>query len=443
METKSNLFSKGDFQAITRLCIPSLISIAVMLLYNMADMYFVGWMGDISAVAAVSLSAPMYSLLMAISTMLGNGACTCISQALGRNDAETVRRCTALCFWGSLGFGFVFAVICFAGQRPLLLLLGANSDTWIAARDYILILGAGAPLLLLNHTWGNALRGQGLITANLIGSIIGTFSNILLDPLFIIALKLGVGGAAIATVLSNGLAALYYFVLSRTGHCELPLHVRYVSNLHTFWNLLSLGLPNAVSSGLSGLSHAFSNQLLVSYGTAAVAAMGAAGKATTLVTMVQMGLCMGIQPLLAYCYGSENWARLRRLLYKMLGLTLTVGFGLTVVLFLGRQFAIGLFLQDSEAITLGANLLTLHMLLGPFIGLYYLAINFLQAGGNAPSATLASALRQGIFLIPLLYILEALFGLNGLAFAAVVADVFSVLVAGTLALRHYHRATRS
>lgn len=430
MKTKENLFAKSDWRAIAGLCVPALLSIVVMLLYNMADLYFVGWMGQVSAVAAVSLAGPVYSLLMAMSTMLGNGACTRIAQALGRGEEETVRRCTALCFWGSLGFGAVFALVCFGAQGPILRLLGANAEMWADARSYMLVLAAGAPLLLLNHTWGSALRGEGRVTASLIGSMIGTFGNILLDPVFILGLELGVGGAAAATVISNGLAAGYYFVLSRTGRCTLELHPRYARDLAALGDLLALGLPNAVSTGLSGLAHTFSNRLLVGYGTAAVAAMGAAGKATTLVTMVQMGVCMGVQPLLAYCYGGKNWPRLRRLVYKMLGLTLTLGVVLTAVLFAGRQAAIGLFLQDVQTAALGARLLALHMLLGPFIGLYYLAANFLQAGGNAPAATLASALRQGVLLIPLLHLLEALFGLDGLAFAAVAADALSVLAAG-------------
>lgn len=440
MKARESLFAQSDWRAIAGLCVPSLLSIVVMLLYNMADMYFVGWMGEVSAVAAVSLAGPVYSLLMAVSTMLGNGACTRIAQALGRGDTEAVRRCTALCSWGSLGFGAVFALICFAGQEPLLRLLDANTEMWADARSYMLVLAAGSPLLLLNHTWGSALRGQGQVTASLVGSMIGTFGNILLDPVFILGLGLGVGGAAAATVLSNGAAAAYYFILSRTGRCTLELHPRYARDLRTFGGLMALGLPNAVSTGLSGLAHTFSNRLLVGYGTAAVAAMGAAGKATTLVTMVQMGLCMGVQPLLAYCYGAKDWKRLRRVLHKMLGLTLGLGLVLTAVLFMGRQAAIRLFLQDAAAAALGARLLALHMLLGPFIGLYYLAANFLQAGGNAPAATLVSALRQGVLLIPLLHILEVLFGLDGLAFAAVAADAVSVLIAGVLALRHYRRA---
>lgn len=439
MKPDKTLFTQGDWRAIAGLSVPSLVSILVMMLYNMADMYFVGWMGKTSAVAAVSLTGPVYSLLMALSTMLGNGACTRIAQALGRSDPAAVHCCTALCFWGSLGFGAAFAAICFAGQQPLLQMLGANAEMWADARSYLLTLAAGAPFILLSHTWGSAIRGQGHVAASLTGNMIGTFGNIILDPLFILALGLGVGGAAAATVISNALAAGYYFALSHAGRCTLALHPRYIRTLRSLLDLLALGLPNAVSTGLGGLAHTFSNRLLVGYGTAAVAAMGAAGKATMLVTMTQMGLCMGVQPLLAYCCGAKNWSRLRRLIRKLLGLTLTLGCALTAALFLGSRAAVGLFLQDAQVAALGGRLLRLHMLMGPFIGLYYLATNFLQASGNAAAATLASALRQGVLLIPLLYFLEALFGLDGLAFTAVAADFLAVAAAGALALHHYRR----
>jgi multidrug efflux pump len=116
--SKQNIFDVSPWRAITGLCIPSLISIVVMMLYNMADMYFVAWMNDLRQVAAVSLASPVFSILMAISTMIGNGGCTKIAQALGQGDEEKVRKYSALCFWASVGFGLLFALFCFGLQRP-------------------------------------------------------------------------------------------------------------------------------------------------------------------------------------------------------------------------------------------------------------------------------------------------------------------------------------
>lgn len=164
------------------------------------------------------------------------------------------------------------------------------------------------------------------------------------------------------------------------------------------------------------------------------AAMGAAGKCVMVVTMVQMGICMGIQPLLAYCYGGCKWERLWEIVKRLLVLTVGLGTGLTLVIWLSRGQLIGLFLKDAGAAQLGSHLLSYLLLMGPFVGLYYLASNLLQAVGNAPAASVTSALRQGLLLIPLLYLFDGLFGLTGLALAHTAADAVSILVTVILAV---------
>lgn len=438
------IFQKSVWKAIFSLCVPALISIVVMMLYNMADMYFVGRIGDYSQVASVSLAMPVFSILMAVSTMIGNGGCTKIAQALGQRDEEQVRSCSALCVWSSIVFGVLFAMVCFLFCHPLLRFLGANEEMWDYTRSYLLILAAGAPVILLNHSLGGALRGEGEIKAGMLGGMISTAANIILDPVFIILLKLGVGGAAMATVLSNAVALVYYFVYrsrSKTG-CVIELRPSYARNLKALGGILALGLPNAISSILSGLAGTFSNRILAGYGTDAVAAMAAAGKAVMVTTMIQMGICMGIQPLLAYCHGSGDFGRLKEIIKKIIVLTLSLGTLLTVLIYFGREWVVGLFIKDAQVAALGAHLVSYQMLTGPFIGIYYLSTNFLQAGGNAAGASAASALRQGILLIPLLYLFSGLFHLEGIAMASPAADCVSILFTGALALYYYRRITR-
>lgn len=439
------IFQKPAWKAIFSLSIPALISIVVMMLYNMADMYFVGWLGDYSQVASVSLAMPVYSILMAVSTMIGNGGCTKIAQALGQHDAEQVRSYTALCVWASIVFGILFAFACFLFCDPLLRFLGANDEMWNYTKSYLLTLAAGAPIILLNHSLGGALRGEGAIKAGMLGGMLSTLANIVLDPLFIIELKLGVGGAAAATVLGNAIAIIYYLIYkakSRTD-CIIELRPHYARDLKALCGILALGLPNAISSILSGFASTFSNQILVGYGTGAVAAMAAAGKAVMVVTMIQMGICMGIQPLLAYCYGGQDFSKLKEIIQKVIMLTVSLGFILTIAIFFGRKWLIGLFIKDMEVAALGEHLVTYLILAGPFIGVYYLATNFLQAAGNAPGASIASALRQGLLLIPLLYLLSSLFRLEGLAMAHLAADGISIFITGGMALYYYRKIAAS
>lgn len=321
------IFQKSVWKAVFSLSIPSLISIVVMMFYNMADMFFVSWIGDYSQVAAVSLAMPAFSILMAVSTMIGIGGCTKIAQALGQHDREKVHSYSALCVWTSIVFGILFALFCFVFCNPLLRFLGTNEEMWDYTRNYLLILAAGAPIILLNHSLGGALRGEGEIKAGMLGGMLATTANIILDPVFIIVLKLGVSGAAIATVLGNAIAVIYYFLYkakSKTG-CIIELRLSYARDMKALGSILALGLPNAISSISSGFAGTFSNQILVGYGTAAVAA----GKAIMITSMIQMGICMGIQPLLAYCYGSGDYRRLKEIIQKVTLLTMLLGTMLT------------------------------------------------------------------------------------------------------------------
>ena len=440
------IFEKKAWSSIFSLSIPALISILVMVLYNMADMYFVGWLNDVTQVAAVALAAPVFSVLMAVSTMLGNGALTKIAQALGQSDTEGVRRYTAMCVWGSIGFGLIFTAACFLGITPLLRFLGAEGEMWDYTRRYILIMAAGAPVVLLNHTVGSALRGEGEVKMSLAGSMISTFTNIILDPIFILALGFGVSGAAAATVLGNAAAVGYYLLAWKlrdkasrrkdAGRSRFILELRpsYACDIRELCAVLALGLPNAVSTTLGGLAGSFGNRLLSGYGTGAVAAMAAASKASMVVTMVQMGICMGVMPLLAYCYGGGDKKRLREIAGKLLFLTAGLGTVLTIAIYAGRGALIGLFIQDPEVAALGTELSVFLVLSGPVVGIYYLCANLLQAAGRAMAATFASAMRQGILLIPLLYLMNVAAGLHGIALAYLLADAVSIVVTAGMAV---------
>lgn len=443
MERTELFRTKPVWGVIAHMSIPALVSILVMLLYNMTDMYFVAQMGDDIQVAAVSLVMPVFTVLMAVSTMLGNGACTIIAQALGSQDEERAKICSSLCVWGCIGFGGMFLLLCFLFCGPLLSFLGANEDMWGYARLYLLVLAAGAPVILLNHSLGSILRGEGAARQGMVGGLVSTVTNIVLDPIFISVLGLGVGGAAVATVLGN-LAGLVYFLVYKKRHLSiLSMEFQCVKrNLPLLGSILALGLPNAVSSSLSGFASTFSNRLLVSYSTGAVAAMGAAGKVTMIITMVQMGVCMGTQPLMAYCYGAKDHARMRETLKKLALLTCVLGLSLGALSFLAREQIISLFLSDNELRALGCHIVTITICSAPFMGLFYLGMNYLQASGKALLATVVSALRQGVLLIPLLYLMEALFQLDGPAMAHVVADITSIFISIGCALCFVRREKR-
>ena len=444
-EKQEYLFQEaGVWKAISRMAIPAMVSILVMIIYNMADMFFVGQLGDTAQVAAVSLVGPVFTLMMAIGTMIGGGGSVLTAKTLGEKDFEKVKLYSSLCCWSSIVLGLLFSVVVLLFSNPLLRFLGADSNTFYLAKQYMTILALGAPITIVANGFGNVIRGEGSVKEGMVGHLLGTLVNIVLDPLFILVLRMGVGGAAVATVLGNVTAVLYFLVYIKKSNTNLTLQPSYAKRQPSaIIQILALGLPNMINSTLAGFAGAFANQLLVRYGTNAVAAMGAAGKSTLIISMLQMGLCMGVQPLMAYNYGAKNMPRIKEVLAKLSILTVTTGLSATIFCLFNSRMMIALFLKEPEALALGQQMVTLLILSGPFLGLFYIGSNFLQASGNALLATIVSMLRQGVFLIPLLYAMNALFGVTGNIIAHIIADITAAAVAIALALRQYGKLKQS
>lgn len=440
-EKQEKIFSSGNvWNAIITMAVPAMVSMLVMILYNMADMFFVGRTGDTAQVAAVSVVGPVFTLIMAAGSMLGGGGCALIAKTLGQQDEEAVKLYSSLCCWGGVVIGFLFTAVVLIFRTPLLYFLGTNADIWSYAKTYLTILALGAPVMIFTSTFNNILRSEGAVKEAMAGNLIATVTNIILDPLLILALGYGVGGAAFATVLGNLAGGCYLIFYLRTHKTALTVSPRYaVKNPAAIGRIIAIGLPNATSSTLVGVANAFANQLLVQYGTAVVAAMAAAGKSTMVISMIQMGICLGVQPLMAYNYGAQNLARLKEILVKLTGLTVVSGSIITLVCLFNGQWIVSLFLKDAAALELGQRMISLLVISGPFLGLFYIGSNFLQASGNALLAVVVSLLRQGIFLIPLLFVMNHFFGVTGNIWAHVLADTLAAAAAVFLAMRQYRK----
>ena len=440
MQNESLFRDKPVWSAIFSMAIPSVFTILVMIVYNMADMFFIGRLGDTVQVGAISIVGPVFSLLSAVSTMIGVGGCTTIAKALGGGNTEDARTYASLCGWTFLIFGGVFSAVVLAFTKPLLRVLGAPADMVHYAGIYMRVLALGAPVMLFSQGMAMLIRSEGAIKEGLIGNLSGTIVNLILDPVFILGLNWGVAGAAFATVLGNLVGSAYfaYYVLRRSSVLNLTPRCA-LRHPQDIFPIMALGLPNALSSILSGLASTFSNRLLSVYGTNAIAAMGAAGKITMIIGLVQMGICMGVQPMMAYNYGARNLARLKEILLKTALLAAAVGIVTTVGCSLARHTLIGLFLRQREAAAIGEEIVVFLLLAGPVLGLYYLSANFLQAAGNAPLATLTSVLRQGAVLIPLLYLMAYLFGFAGIAMAHTASDITSALIGLFACLWQYNK----
>ena len=430
------------WQAIGALVGPSVLSVLVMVIYNMTDLFFIGLLKNTALTAAVAVVGPVFTLASAGATVLGMGGCAVVAGSLGAGDRQDARCVSSLCGWCALLTGVLLAVVLNLFCEPILYLLGTNAEILPYATHYLRNLALGAPAMIFSVSAASLLRADGAIRRGLAGNLAGSITNIFLDPLFILGFGWNIAGAAAATMLGNLVASGIYLhhILRRSEVLSLSPSdaLRRPARLG---RVLALGLPNGVSSLLSGLAGSFSNRLLAAYGTNALAAMAAADKSAMVVTLVQMGICMGLQPLLSYNVGGRNLPRLRAVLSRSFGLT--VGFGTLFALFclLAQRPLIGLFLSDPEAISLARQLLPWLLAGSPLLGLYYLGINFLQAAGYAGSATLLSALRQGVLLVPALYGFHHLLGLPGLAAARAATDLLSAAIALLLFLLVWRKLT--
>lgn len=433
------LFEKQSvWKSIVSLAVPSVVIIMVMILYNMTDMFFVGQLGDYNQVAAVSVVGPLFSVAAAVATMLGSGGCALIAKALGSNDKRGARIYASLCFWGAIGFGVLITAVLLLAQDAILPMLGAAGGLLSYARAYLVICAPGVPFMLASTTLATIIRAEGAVKEGMVGNLAATAVNMILDPLFILGLDMGVAGAAVATVLGNLAGMLYYLHFIAKKAVVLNADIRLAKeNGRALFAVIALGMPNALSSILSGFASTFSNRLLGNYGTDAIAAMAAAGKTAMIIGMLQMGICMGVQPLLAYNYGAKNVPRLRETIRDISILTAAAGTMTGILCFALREPIVGMFLKEPDVAGMGVAMTPYLVAASPVIGFYYLSTNFIQSAGNALPATLMSVLRQGVLLIPLLYLLHTAMGLNGIAAAHTLADILSVGIGILLMWRQY------
>ena len=416
-------------RAVAKMAIPSVISSLVTVVYNMADTFFVGQTGDPLQVAAVSLTNPIFILMMAFANMFGMGGSAVLSMALGEKNEKRAKNASSFVTWASLLVGVAFAFVLVAGMNPVLALFGADQQTYEFAKGYTLHIAWGAPFIIWSAAASFVVRAEGASREAMVGSMIGTIANIVLDPIFISVLDQGTAGAAIATSIGNILASIYYLWYFLKKSQVLSISWRYFTCREgILTRVCSTGLPTAIFSGLMSVSTIVLNQILVVYGNAPVAAIGIVFKANMFITFLQMGLANGVQPLLGYNFGSGDVKRFREIESFTKRSCLVVGVLATVLYFLLREPIIRLFINDDQVVAYGVEMLVAYMVSGPVIGILFVNMNCMQSVGHALEASVLSVLRQGVLLIPLLYLLQAVFGLTGVIFGQSLTGYAAVIV---------------
>ncbi len=416
-------------KAVFKMAVPSVVSSLVLVIYNMADTFFVGQTHNAFQVAAVSLTNPVFVMFMAFANLLGIGGSTAVSIFLGERKKIQAKRTASFCCYASIILGIVSGILIIIFMNPLLKVLGSSENTYQFSKDYLFYIALGAPFIFFANTFGHTVRGEGAASASMIGGMIGTVVNIIFDPVFILIFNMGTAGAAIATVLGNIFGCVYYIYYFKRKSHFLSI------NFKDFYFLgkaarktVALGIPAGVNSALMSGSNIVLNNKLVSYGDAPVAAMGVAIKVYLLIVFIHMGIANGIQPLLGYCFGAKKKERFIKIFNFSGFLTILIGTVLTAVYIIFSSEIIEFFINDREVIEYGKKMLIATSVSGPILGILFLCINSMQAVERPFPATLVSICRQGFIFIPLLYVLDKIFGLNGINFTQAAADYISIIL---------------
>lgn len=430
MNKNKYLFEEAPVaKAVATMAIPTIISMLVVVIYNMADTFFIGQTNDAMQVAAVSLATPVFMVFMALGNLFGIGGSSAISRALGEKKLERARQMSSFCCYASLGLGVIMMALFLLGMDIILRMIGASENTYQYAKQYLTYISFGGPFIMFSTAFANVLRGEGAAKESMIGNMIGTMVNIILDPIMILAFGWGVTGAAVATVIGNIAATLFFVVhfLKKKSSLSIRLQdFRIGSRIAT--GIMAIGIPASLNNILMSCANIVLNNVLARYGDTPVAAMGVAMKANMLVVLLQIGLCAGIQPLIGYNYGARNSQRLKKVFFFTGLCAVLMGTGLTVLMVVAREAVIRAFINDAQVIQYGIQMVIALQISGPVIGILFLCINTIQGMGKALPSLVLTICRQGLVFIPLVFILNRLFQLDGVIYAQATADFISIVL---------------
>ena len=436
-QKKAYLFEEAPVsRAVISMCVPTIISSLVMVIYNLADTYFVGMLNNPIQNAAVTLAAPVLLAFNAVNNLFGVGSSSLMSRSLGLKEYDTVRRVSAFGFYGSVCGGLVFTLVMLVAKGPVLVLLGTDAGTAAATGAYLhWTVTCGAVPAILNVVMAYMVRSEGSTLHASVGTMSGCLLNIVLDPIFILpwGLNMGAAGAGLATFLSNCAACGYFFVLlavrrDRTYVCIRPGMFRLDKRIAS--GVCAVGVPAAIQNLLNVTGMTVLNNFTSSFGADAVAAMGIAQKINMVPMNIAFGASQGVMPLVGYNYASGNAKRMKEAIGFAMKVSISFLLAVSLCYYFGANFFIGMFIKNDVIIAYGARFLHGMCLALPFLNTDFMAVGVFQAAGMGRRAFAFAILRKIVLEIPALYILNALFPLYGLAYAQAVTEV--ILAAAAL-----------
>lgn len=428
-------------KAYMKLALPVVLSMIVSLVYNMVDTYFIALTGVQELVAGVSLVAPMFTLMIAFGDIFGLGGSSAISRLLGEKKDNEAKKTCAFCIWISLVFGLCISAILLLFRTQILGLLGVGKDTYQYANAYYTWIAIGAVSIIFSMVPSNILRTEGLAVQSMAGSIIGSIVNIIFDPIFIFGLNQGAAGAAMATVLGNIIADIYYVYAvmkkSKRLTCS-PSHMKVTGR--RIRDILMIGIPASITNIMQTFMMVMTNNFLLPYGTDKVAAMGIALKIIMISVLIMVGFAFGGQPLVGYNYGAKNKKRFNETIRFAFLLEVLTGAGMAIVLGAAAPLQVGLFLKDASVIAVAQQILRVQLIGMPFVGIVLASTCIFQAIGNGAGALILSAGRQGVIFAIVIICTSKIAGFSGVIASQPISDFLTALVAVMILLQWKKKA---
>ena len=435
----NELFEKAPIpKAYFSLAMPVVLSMLVTLVYNMVDTYFIAHTGNTDMVAGVSLTAPVFTVMIALGDIFGLGGSSVISRLFGQHRFADGKRLSAFCFYAAIATGLLILVLGLAFRDPMLALLGATDDTWQYASDFYTLIIVGSPFIIVSMTPSNLLRTEGHAVQSMIGSVAGTAVNIVLNPLFIHGFGWDAAGSAGATVIANICTDAYFvwFTLRHSSNLSIdPRTVidrarrRLAVTAREVGSILAIGIPSAITNLTQSVGIVMINLFLLPYGTDAVAAMGIALKVIMIAVLVFVGFAFGAQPLIGYNYGARNPARVKAAFKLLLKSSLVYSTLLWALVMLFPQAFAAMFTSSEALMTFTQKALRIYMACLLLFGIQIACQMTFTSLGNAKASILVAVMRKFILLIPLIYIMPLLFSADkttAVYMAEPVADFIAV-----------------
>lgn len=416
-------------KAVLKLSIPTVLSSLVMVIYNLADTYFVGMLNNPIENSAVTLAAPLLLAFNAVNNLFGVGSSSMMSRALGRKDFDTVYRSSAFGFYCSVISGALFSLLYTAFHSPLLTVLGADSETFTATAQYLKwTVGFGAVPAILNVVLAYLVRAEGSSLHASVGTMSGCFLNIILDPFFVLPqfLDMGAAGAGLATFISNCFACIYFFLLlfvkrKSTYVCVNPKKFGFKKEIVS--GVFAVGIPASIQNLLNVTGMTVLNNFTAAFGASAVAAMGIAQRINMIPMQIALGFSQGIMPLISYNYASKNVKRMKKSLTFSVIISISFLLLATIGFHIFAGNLIALFMENETIVAYGSKFLQGMCLSLPFLCMDFIAVGVFQACGMGGKSFVFAVMRKIVLEIPALFVLNHFFPLYGLAYAQTVSEI--------------------